>query len=69
MNTYWDLDTSGISDPHKGAGNVADDEGITGLTTEQFQAGLPSGFTSLIWAQKAARNSGYPYLIANPPFH
>ncbi len=67
MNTYWDLDTSGISDPHKGVGNVVDDEGVTGLTTAQFKSGLPSGLTSLNWAQKAARNSGYPYLIANPP--
>jgi len=66
-STYWDLDTSGISDPHKGAGNVADEDGITGLTTAQFKAALPSGLTSLNWTQKAARNSGYPYLIANPP--
>jgi len=66
-DTYWDLDTSGISDPHRGAGNVVDDEGITGLTTAQFKAGLPSGLSPLNWAEKATRNGGYPYLIANPP--
>jgi hypothetical protein len=42
--TYWDLDTSGITDPSQGAGNIANDPGITGLTTAQFQSGLPAGF-------------------------
>lgn len=63
-STYWDLDTSGISDPSKGAGNVANDPGITGLTTTQFQSGLPSGFSSSIWAEKGSVNGGYPYLTA-----
>jgi hypothetical protein len=66
-DTYWDLDTSGISDLHQGAGNIADDPGITGLTTGQFKSGLPAGFSPAIWKEKAKVNSGYPYLIANPP--
>jgi hypothetical protein len=68
-NTYWDLDTSGVSDPSRGAGNIANDPGITGLTTAQFQSGLPAGFNKMIWKENATINSGYPYLITNPPPH
>jgi hypothetical protein len=66
-DSYWDLDASGISDPHQGAGNIVDDPDITGLTTEQFQSGLPQGFDRHVWKQKAKLNGGYPYLIDNPP--
>jgi len=66
-DVYWDLDTSGISDPSKGVGNSANYPGVTGLTTTQFQSGLPSGFDPTVWAQSASINNGYPYLIANPP--
>lgn len=64
---YWDLDTSGVSDPSQGASNVPNDPGITGLTDAQLKSGLPSGFDPTIWTQNAAINNGYPYLIANPP--
>lgn len=64
---YWDLDTSGISDPSQGAGNIPNDPGITGLSTEQFQSGLPDGFDPAIWAESATINNGFPYLLANPP--
>ncbi|MEI9932852.1 MAG: hypothetical protein WDM89_20525 [Rhizomicrobium sp.] len=64
---YWDLDTSGISNPAQGAGNQASDPGITGLTTAQFQSGLPAGFDPGIWKQNAKLNNGYPYLIDNTP--
>ena len=66
-SAYWDLDASGINDPHQGAGNIADDPGITGLTTEQFKSGLPAGFSPAIWKEKANINNGYPYLIDLPP--
>ena len=66
-NDYWDLDTSGVSNPHQGAGNVADDPGITGLTDAQLKSGLPAGFDPKIWAINPKINNGYPYLIANPP--
>jgi hypothetical protein len=66
-NTYWDTDTSGISNPSQGAGNIANDPGITGLTTAQFQSGLPTGFDPKIWAEKANIIDGLPYLLANPP--
>jgi hypothetical protein len=65
-NAYWDLDSSGIGDPSKGAGNVANDPGITGLTTTQFQSGLPTGFSNSVWAETGTVNGGYPYLLANP---
>jgi hypothetical protein len=64
---YWDLDTSGISDPSRGAGNEPNAPGLTGLTTAQFQSGLPAGFDPSVWAQNPGINNGYPYLIANPP--
>ena len=64
---YWDLDTSGISDPSQGAGNIANDPGITGLTDAQLKSGLPAGFDPKIWGQSASINNGYPYLLANPP--
>jgi The GLUG motif len=65
-NTYWDLDASGINNPSQGAGNVANDSGITGLTTEQFLAGLPANFKKSVWKQKPSINNGYPYLTDTP---
>ncbi|MBV8800874.1 MAG: hypothetical protein JO208_13835 [Alphaproteobacteria bacterium] len=61
---YWDLDTSGVSE---GAGNVANDPGLTGLSDAQLKSGLPSGFDPNIWGQSAGINNGYPYLLALPP--
>jgi hypothetical protein len=67
VGTYWDTDTSGITNPSQGAGNIANDPGITGLTTQQLQSGLPRGFDPKIWAENASINNGFPYLINNPP--
>jgi len=64
---YWNLDTSGISNPHQGAGNIADDPGITGLTNLRMRATLPDGFDPNVWGQSASINNGWPYLLANPP--
>jgi hypothetical protein len=66
-NDYWDLTASGISDPSRGAGNVANTPGLMGLTTTQLKSGLPAGFDPAIWAQNPSVNNGYPYLLANPP--
>ena len=66
-NDYWDRDTSGVSDPSRGAGSISNDPGIVGLTDTQSKSGLPTGFDPKIWAQSAGINNGYPYLIANPP--
>jgi hypothetical protein len=66
-NDYWDTTTSGITNLSQGAGNIANDPGITGETTAQLQAGLPAGFDPSIWAENPAINNGLPYLIANPP--
>jgi hypothetical protein len=63
----WDLDTSGISDPSQGAGNLPNDRSITGLTDVQLKSGLPAGFDPAIWAENPSINNGYPYLLANPP--
>jgi hypothetical protein len=60
---YWDTDTSGTNDGVCG-GNLS---GITGLTTQQLQSGLPTGFDPKIWAEKPNINNGFPYLINNPP--
>jgi hypothetical protein len=64
---YWDTDTSGITNLSQGAGNITNDKGITGLTTQQFQSGLPAGFDPNIWAEDSGINHGFPYLITNPP--
>jgi hypothetical protein len=64
---YWDLDTSGISNPHQGAGEPLDDPGITGLTDAQLKSALPAGFDPNVWSQSAGINNGWPYLLANPP--
>ncbi len=62
-DVYWDTETSGTG---FGAGGTNID-GITGLTTAELQAELPPGFAFSVWAQDAKLNSGYPYLLANPP--
>jgi hypothetical protein len=64
---YWDTTTSGITNLSQGAGNIANDPGITGETTAQLQATLPAGFDPTIWAENPSINGGLPYLIANPP--
>jgi hypothetical protein len=66
-NTYWDMTTSGITNPSQGAGTPANDPGITGLTTDQLQSGLPAGFDPSVWGESANINNGLPYLLANPP--
>jgi hypothetical protein len=64
-NDYWDTDTSGAAKGCNGSSGSC--PGVTGLTTAQFQSGLPSGFDPAIWAESPGINNGYPYLIANPP--
>jgi hypothetical protein len=66
-DVYWDLDTSGIGNPAQGAGNIANDPGLTGLSDAQLKSGLPTGFDPSLWAQQSGTNNGYPYLIDNPP--
>ncbi len=67
VDAYWDTTTSGITNLSQGAGNIANDPGIAGLTTTQLQSGLPSGFSPTIWKEKSRINGGLPYLVANPP--
>ena len=64
---YWDLDTSNIANPSQGAGYPPNDPGIAGLTDVQLKSGLPGGFDPAVWGQNPNINSGYPYLLANPP--
>ncbi len=66
-DTYWDTTTSGITNLSQGAGDPANDLGITGLTTDQLQSGLPAGFDSTVWGENSDINGGLPYLLANPP--
>ncbi|HWA90586.1 MAG TPA: GLUG motif-containing protein [Rhizomicrobium sp.] len=67
VNDYWDLTTSGISDPSKGIGNVSSAPGITGLADTQLKSGLPTGFDGTIWALDPAVAGGRPFLLVNPP--
>jgi hypothetical protein len=66
-SSYWDTDTSGVTNLSQGAGNVSNDPGITGLSSAQLQSGLPGGFDPAVWAESPSLNNGFPYLIANPP--
>jgi len=66
-SSYWNLDTSGISNPHQGAGDPLDDPGIAGLTDAQLKSALPAGFDPNVWGQNPSVNNGWPYLLANPP--
>ncbi|HEX4294544.1 MAG TPA: GLUG motif-containing protein [Rhizomicrobium sp.] len=63
---YWDVTTSGETN---GAGRCGVEcrHDPRGLTTAQFQSGLPAGFDRSIWRENPAINNGYPYLLANPP--
>jgi hypothetical protein len=62
-NDYWDTTTSGTNN----GVNDGNEPNVTGLTTEEFQSGLPAGFDPTIWAEDPSINNGFPYLIANPP--
>ena len=64
---YWDTTTSGITDPAKAQVTLANEPGITGLTTAQLQSGLPTGFDPAVWGQSPSINGGLPYLLDNPP--
>ncbi len=66
-SAYWDTDTTGVSNPGQGAGNIANDPGLIGLSDEQLKSALPAGFSSSEWGQSASINNGYPYLLDNPP--
>jgi hypothetical protein len=57
---YWDTDTIA-----QGCG-VGLCTYVVGLTTAQFQSGLPAGFDPKVWGENAAINNGFPYLLANP---
>jgi trimeric autotransporter adhesin len=59
-SSYWDLQTSGITNPSQGAGDVSNDSGITGETTAGLQGTLPSSFSSSVWGTGPGL---YPYLI------
>jgi hypothetical protein len=63
---YWDIDTTRAK---RGIGSTRHGEkfGVIGLTDTQLKAGLPAGFDPAVWGQSASINSGYPYLLANPP--
>jgi filamentous hemagglutinin family protein len=66
-DTYWVKRTSGVTNGTDGAGNEANDSGITMLTVAQLSSGLPTGFDPSIWAENADINGGLPYLLAIPP--
>jgi len=67
FTSYWDFDTSGITDPSQAAGNIPNDPGITGLSNTQFQSALPPYFDPAVWGENSSVNGGLPYLINNPP--
>jgi hypothetical protein len=62
QDNYWDTTTSGV-ETGCGKGSC----GVTGMTTEELQAGLPPGFPLYVWYEDAAINDGLPYLYELPP--
>jgi hypothetical protein len=62
-HAYWDVTTS-LEQHGIGSGDV---QGIVGLTDAQLKSALPDGFDAAVWGQNPKINSGYPYLLANPP--
>lgn len=66
QSTYWATDSS-RHNPKAAAGNKAQLAGASGVTEAALKSGLPAGFDPTIWGQSATINSGYPYLLANPP--
>lgn len=52
---------------NQGAGDLANDPGVKGLSNTKLQSGLPKGFSPRVWAENPDINGGLPYLIANPP--
>jgi hypothetical protein len=62
-NCVWDTTTSKTKIGVGGGFRT----GLRGLTTRELRSRLPKGFDPSIWAEDAAINNGFPYLIANPP--
>jgi len=67
VSSYWDISSSGITNLSQGAGNIANDPGITGLTSKQFKSGLPAGFDPAVWGEHSGIDNHFPYLLALPP--
>jgi hypothetical protein len=63
---YWDTTASHMP-VGQGAGYPTNDPGLAGLTSKQLRSGLPEGFDASVWAETHGINSGFPYLLANPP--
>jgi hypothetical protein len=63
--SYWDMQTSGITNPEQGAGNVSGDAGITAATTADLQDGLDPSWDSSVWG--LIPGVSYPYLQWQSP--
>jgi filamentous hemagglutinin family protein len=60
-DSYWDKNTSGQATSAQDLGFVI--SSATGLTTAQFESGLPNGFDPTVWGSNPGINNGYPYLL------
>ena len=60
--SYWDTSTTGVT-AAVGTG-TATLTNVSGLTTAQLSATLPTGFSSLVWGN--VNNQTTPYLLTNP---
>jgi hypothetical protein len=60
---YWDTTTSG-ADEGVGVGGTG---GLTGMTTDQLQSGLPTGFKARVWSEEFNIDDGLPFLKADRP--
>ena len=63
-SSYWDTQTTLQTN---GYGINSGTFSATGLTTAQFQSGLPSGFDPTVWGSNSSINGGFPYLLWEGP--
>lgn len=66
-NTHWDRDTGGITNLSQAAGDPSNDPGITAMSSQQLQSGLPDGFGERSRAENPKINHGFPYVVSDPP--
>ena len=64
-SSYWNTQTTGVSESSQGTGNLPNEPGVTGMTTTQLQSALPSGFSGSVWA--TVNTATFPYFAWQIP--
>jgi hypothetical protein len=64
-SSYWNTQTTGVSESSQGTGNLPNEPGVTGMTTTQLQSALPSGFSGSVWG--TVNTATFPYFAWQIP--